>query len=167
MRLFALALTFLLAAACAGDTQTAVDEPASTPPQTSADAQTTEETGLRGAARLAKVVSPEWERVEGFTKLFYEGDLEELYSNFSAEYREEFSIQDLTALRDNMRTQFGEEAEVVATRTEENQGYKAFFRAARFSGGDRLIEVAFVIGPDNSISGLFVTPERTSQTATP
>ncbi|NIM62382.1 MAG: hypothetical protein GTN89_11350, partial [Acidobacteria bacterium] len=70
---------------------------------------------------------------------------------------------DLTLLRDGMLSQFGEEVEVVSTRIEEKQGYSAFFRVARFSADERLIEIAFLIGPDESIAGLFVTPDRTAQ----
>ncbi len=72
-------------------------------------------------------------------------------------------MQNLVDLRDKMLTEFGEEVEVVSSREEENEGYHAFFRAARFSDDERLIEVAFVIGPDESIAGLFVTPDRTAQ----
>jgi hypothetical protein len=166
MRLFALALTFPLIAGCAGDSQTAVDDPASTPPESTAGTESGE-MDLRGAARLSRVVSPEWERIEEFTRLFYDGELEQLYTQFSSSYREEFSMEALTELRNKMLADYGEEVEVVATRTEDSQGYRAFFRASRFSAGDRLIEVAFVIGPDDTISGLVITPERTSQTATP
>ncbi len=72
-------------------------------------------------------------------------------------------MQNLIDLRDKMLTEFGEEVEIVATRKEENEGYHAYFRAARFSGDERLIEVAFLIAPDESIAGLFVTPDRTTE----
>jgi len=160
MRLFVLSLTILLAAGCAGDPQPPADD--ATGAGAPVDADAAEPINLTGDARLVRVVSPEWERVEGFTKLFYDGELEQLYANFSAGYKEEFSLQNLTTLRDKMLAEFGEEVEVVKTRKEEKQGYQAFFRAARFSADERLIEVAFLIGPNETISGLFVTPERTA-----
>ena len=160
MRLFALSLTILLAAGCAGDPQPPANDAAGA--GAPVDADVAEPINLTGDAQLVRVVSPEWERVEAFTKLFYDGELEQLYANFSAGYKEEFSLQNLTTLRDKMLTEFGEEIEVVKTRKEENQGYQAFFRAARFSADERLIEVAFVLGPNETISGLFVTPERTA-----
>jgi len=162
MRLLILALTSVLAVACAGDSE----PPAETPPapvEPPAATQPADPTDLLGSARLAKVLSPEWERVEEFTQQFYAGDLDKLYSSFSGTYKEEFSLQDLFDLHAKMRAEFGQELEVVATRTEENQGYKAFFRASRFSDDERLIEVAFVIGPDDTIAGLVVTPDRTAQ----
>ena len=165
MRLFALFLTVLLVVACAGDPQPPAETAAVPPTGSPTETDTEDPLNLVGGARFAKVVSPEWERVEGFTKQFYDGALDQLYAGFSAGYKEEFSMQNLVDLRERMLTEFGEEVEVVATRKEENQGYHAFFRAARFSGGERLIEVAFVIGPDESIAGLFVTPERTAESA--
>ncbi len=69
-------------------------------------------------------------------------------------------MQDLVDLRDRVLTEYGEEVEVIATRKEENQDYRAFFRAARFSNDERLIEIAFVIGSDESIAGIYVTPDR-------
>ncbi len=76
-------------------------------------------------------------------------------------------MQALVGLRDKMLAEFGEEVEVVATRKEAKEGYQAFFRAARFSGDERLIEVAFLIGPDDSIAGLFVTPDQRAVSPTP
>jgi hypothetical protein len=165
MRLFALSLTILLAVACAGDPQPPADEAAGPAATAPVHTDAVEPIDLRGDARLVKLVSPEWERVEEFTKLFYDGELEQLYANFSAAYQEEFSLQDLTTLRDGMLAELGEEVEVVKTRKEEKQGYQAFFREARFSGDERLIEVAFLIGPNQTISGLFVTPERSAPPA--
>jgi hypothetical protein len=168
MRLFALFLVILLATACAGEPEPAREDPALAPAQTP---QTTTPDGdggkgtldIVGNARLGKVVSPEWVRIEGFTKQFYNGELDKLYGSFSAAYKQEFSMQDLIDLRDKMLTEYGEEIEVVATREEEKQDYRAFFRAARFSNDERLIEIAFVIGPDETIGGLYVTPDRGDQ----
>ena len=179
MRLFALSITILVAVACAADPQPAANDAAAPPTEAPVDTDAVtpvdadavdpvdtdavDPINLLGSARIAKVVSPDWARVEGFTKQFYEGELDQLYASFSAECKEEFSMQNLVDLRDKMLTEFGEEVEIVATRKEENEGYHAYFRAARFSGDERLIEVAFVIAPDESIAGLFITPDRTAQ----
>ncbi|NIL99958.1 MAG: hypothetical protein GTN89_03190 [Acidobacteria bacterium] len=168
MRLLVLSLTILLALACAGEPEPAGETtPGSatetTPSSGSTESEPTEPTDLLGGAKLAKVRSAEWERVEGFTRQFYAGELDPLYASFSEGYKQEFSMQDLVGLRDKMLAEFGEEVEVVATRKEEREGYRAFFRAARFSADERLIEVAFLIGPDDSIAGLFVTPDRTAE----
>ena len=137
MRLFALSVTILVALACAGDPQPPANGAAAPPTEAPVETDAVDPVNLVGDARLVKIVSPEWERVEGFTKQFYEGELDELYANFSAGYKEEFSLQSLVDLRDRMLTEFGEEVEVVATRIEENQGYHAFFRDSRFSGAGR------------------------------
>ncbi len=170
MRLLALPLILLLTLACAGESEPPAEgapgAAAETGPSAgSTDSEPAEPGELVGGARLTKVLSPEWERVEGFTQQFYAGELDALYASFSDGYKEEFSLQDLIDLRDKMLAEFGEEVEVVSTRTEEREGYEAFFRAARFSREERLIEVAFVIGPDDAIAGLFVTPDRTAESS--
>ena len=172
MRLFALLLIILLAVACGGEPEPTGKDTALPPDQTSHTEAPDGDDGkgtvkLLGATRLGKFVSPGWARVEGFTKQFYDGELDELYASFSEAYKQEFSLQDLVDLRDRVLTEYGEEVEVVATRKEENQDYRAFFRAARFSNDERLIEIAFVIGPDESIGGLYVTPDRGAQSPIP
>jgi len=167
MRLFALTLTILLAVAFAGEPEAPADPGLAPPAEAPADSAGEDSLDLLGGARIAKVVSPEWARIEEFTQRFYAGELDDLYEDFSPTYRKEFSIQDLAGLRTKMIEDFGEEVEVVATRIEEKDGYHAFFRAARFSADDRLIEVAFVIASDDTIAGLFVTPDRTPQSSAP
>ena len=163
MRLFVLTLTILVASGCAGDPQPAVDDATAPVNEVSAavDAPGAADPGqLIGTAQITKVMPPDWARVQGFTQQFYDGELDQLYASFSAGYKEEFSMQDLVDLRDKTLTEFGEEVEIVNTRKEENEGYHAYFRAARFSADERLIEVAFLIAPDESIAGLFITPDR-------
>ena len=165
MRLFALSLMILLAAACGGEPEPVGEEtvpptvqtPQTEPPHADGGEETVK---IVGNARLGKVVSPDWARIEGFTKQFYDGELDELYASFSEAYKQEFSMQNLVDLRDTVLTEYGAEIEVVGTRKEEKEGYRAFFRAARFSNDERLIEIAFVIGSDESIAGIYVTPDR-------
>lgn len=167
MRLFILSLMLLLAVACGSEPGPAEENtaaPAQIPQPEAPDADDGDMTvNIIGEARLAKFISPEWARIEGFTKQFYDGELDELYASFSEPYKQEFSMQDLIDLRDMVLTEYGQEVEVVATRKEEKQNYRAFFRAARFSDDERLIEIAFLIGPDESIGGLYVTPDRGTQ----
>ena len=167
MRLFALFLTIVLAVACGSEPEPVEENiapPAQTPQTEAPDPDDGEGTiDIVGNARLGMFISPEWARIEGFTKQFYDGQLDELYASFSELYRRDFSMQDLIDLRDKVLTEYGQEVEVVATRKEEKQDYRAFFRAARFSDDERLIEISFLIGPDESIGGLYITPDRGAQ----
>ena len=161
MRLFALFLMTLLAVACGGEPTGQDTAPSAAPtPQIGVPQGDDGKTTTNAIARLGKVVSPEWARIERFTKQFYNGELDELYANFSDAFKQEFSMQDLVDLRDRVLTEYGEEVKVVATRKEENEDYRAFFRAVHFSNDERLIEIVFVIGPDELIGGLYVTPDR-------
>lgn len=169
MKRSALLLIVLLALACSGEPETAVEAetPATEPPATTpADQPATSDDTLDviGGTRLVRTIAPEWETVEALTMEFYSGDLDALYDKFSADYKTEFSRRQLGELHDLMRAEYGEEIEVLASRKEEKQGYQAFFRASRFSSDERIIEVAFVLDANGAISGLAVTPDRSGAT---
>jgi hypothetical protein len=165
MRVLALSLTILLAVACGGESDTVGDAAVEPPRSTTGTTTDADEKPLSvvGATRLAKVLTPDWAAVENYTQQFYDGKLEELYESFSDSAKQDFSMQDLVDLRDRMLAEYGREVEVVATRKEEKESYRAFFRAARFSDDERLIEVAWLIGPDGSVGGIYITPDRSDR----
>jgi len=173
MRVFALSLSILFVLACGGETEPAADLPApeavkSPPPVTEPAAVSVPGTHtIVGDSKLVKIVTAEWKPIEAYTQQFYRGELDELYALFSDAAKEEFSMQNLIDLHDKVQTDYGEEVEIVASRKEEKDEYVAFFRAARFSLDERLIEVAWVIGSDDSIRGLYITPDRSAQPDTP
>jgi len=169
MRRLSLVLMVVLCMACAADPEPAADAPAaSTPAAESAAAaspepgtsETPENVSLVGGTKVGKVKSDDWKRVDRFTAMLYAGELETLHGEFSEAAKQELDLSGLTAIRDGLLANHGEEVEVVGSTREEKEGYRAYKRAARFSKDERLIEVAWVIGPDDEIAGLFVTPDR-------
>ncbi len=180
MKRWTLPLIALLFLACAGDSGPAeepVEEPAPAPRVSGGDAplvgpEEAEPNGdgaapreptFEGVAGMAVVRSEDWRRVNEYTRMFYDGELEALHAKFSSDAKTELPLAALTALRDQMLQELGTELQPLAFKREENAGYRAYKRAAKFSEREDLVEVAWVIAPDDSIAGLFISPQRSSK----
>jgi len=170
MRRICLTLMVVFALACAADPESKADDPAPTTPPPAESVTTPAGTGadssdkvsLVGGSKVGLIKPDDWKRIDRFTEMFYSGELESLHAEFSEAARTELPLDALTAMRAGLLAEHGEEVEIVNTTKEEKDGYRAYKRAARFSRDSRLIEVAWVIGPDEAIAGLFVTPDRSA-----
>jgi len=172
MRWICLTLMVVLALACAADPESKAGDPAPTTPPPAegvttpagtsggTGADSAERISLVGGSKVGHIKPDDWKRIDRLTEMFYSGELESLHVEFSEAARTELPLDALTALRAGLLAEHGEEVEIVDTTKEEKDGYRAYKRAARFSRGSRLIEIAWVIGPDEEIAGLFVTPDR-------
>ena len=100
------------------------------------------------------------EVVRRYTRMFYAGELDSLRQKFSSEMREEFPEGRLELMRDRVRTNLGEETEVVGEDFQLRDDYRGFVRWARFSKHDGLIEVQWILREDDTIAGFMIREAR-------
>ena len=104
--------------------------------------------------------TPGLDVVRAYTAQFYAGDLQELHGRFTEEMQQSFPLGQLKALHDQVRSQYGEEIEVIGEEAQTRGEYRGFARWARFDKYDGVIEVQWILREDDSIAGLFVQPAR-------
>lgn len=102
--------------------------------------------------------------VREYTRMFYAGELEALVQKFSPEMREEIlPLHKLRALRDEMRSQYGEELQVLGEDAQTKGEYRGFARFARFSKNDAVLQLRWILRPDDSVAGFQVMPAQKPQ----
>ena len=170
MKRWTLLSIILLCLACAAENEP-VEKPAEAPLENSGSDEApvetesgdpepaSEEPVFTARSSVSIVVPEDWIRINEYTRMFYDGELDALHANFSAEAKLELPLAALTGMRNRMLRSWGRETEQLALKKEENEGYRAYKRAAKFSNYEGLVEVAWLIGPDDSIAGLFVNAQ--------
>jgi hypothetical protein len=103
-------------------------------------------------------------RAREHTARFYRGELDGLFGEFSDEMKEVFPMDRLTALRDFVRQQYGEETGVVAEQAHVEGPYRYVARWCRFAKHEKPIEIQWILREER-IAGLFIKPVE-SQDAT-
>lgn len=106
--------------------------------------------GVRHAQSLAAV--------NDYTRMFYDGELTELYRYFTDEMKTVLPLAQLNAVRDEMLSKYGHEIHVVGQDDETRGEYRGFVRWARFDGYDGVIELQWILQQDDSIAAFFVRP---------
>jgi len=96
--------------------------------------------------------------VREYTELFYAGNLDVLHEKFSEEMREVLSMTQFVDLHAHMRENYGEETTVIAEDTQTKGDYRGFVRWARFDKTDEIIEVQWILNPDDVIAGFYLRP---------
>jgi hypothetical protein len=96
--------------------------------------------------------------VREYTELFYAGNLDVLHEKFSAEMREVLTMTQFVRLHAHMRENYGEETVVIAEDTQTKGDFRGFVRWARFDKTDEIIEVQWILKPDDVIAGFFLRP---------
>ena len=104
------------------------------------------------------------ELVREYTRMFYAGELEKLIEKFSPEMREDIlPLDKLRTLRDELRSQYGEEVQVLGEDAQTKGDYRGFARFARFSKNDAVIQLRWILRPDDSVAGFQVMPAQKPQ----
>jgi len=99
------------------------------------------------------------ETVREYTRMFYAGELDRLHERFSPEMRSDvMPLDKLRELREFVRRTYGDETEVVGEDSQTKGDYRGFARWARFSAHEGVIEVQWILRPDDSVAGFFVRP---------
>jgi hypothetical protein len=164
--------TVLVAQGCGGpatedDPATeSVRQPAPAAPAPSApaaaapDAQQPPPKSVDVKVSVAPTEAPQFEVVRRYTTMFYEGELEALYGKFSDEMKEVLPLGRLEALRQRVRSQYGEETEVLGEDSQQQDEYHGFVRWARFSNHDGVIEIQWILRDGDTIAGFFIQPAK-------
>jgi len=162
-------LALLLLAGCGAEpSETAEPATAAAPPgPTTSEAPDSEKSPpALGDVRIS--ITPErdpgLEAVHRYTRMFYGGELEQLFEKFSPEMRQEIlPLDKLRQLREFVRKNYGKEVEVVGEDSRTQGDYRGFVRWARFSDHDGVIEIQWILRPDDTVAGLLVRPAKRKQ----
>jgi hypothetical protein len=103
-----------------------------------------------------KPVDPGYETVQRYMKQFYDDDLEALQARFSAELKQEIPLERLREMREAVRRELGDEVEVIAEDHQTHEDYRGYARRVRFSKHDGVIEIQWILHPDDSIAGFVI-----------
>ena len=102
--------------------------------------------------------------VREYTRMFYAGELEALVQKFSPEMREDIlPLDKLRALREELLEQYGEEVQVLGEDAKTRDEYRAFARFARFSKNNDVLQLQWILRPDDSVAGFKVMPAKKPQ----
>ena len=93
-----------------------------------------------------------------YTEMFYQGELDLLYQKFSDEMRGVLPLDKLSALYENAAKTYGKQSVVIAEDSKANESYRGFVRWARFDKTDEVIEIQWILRPDDTIAGFFIRP---------
>jgi hypothetical protein len=106
--------------------------------------------------QVQPAVDPGLDVVRNYTRMFYDGEMEELRANFSEEMKTDFPPGRLQVMRERIREGLGEEIEIVGERSQTRDEYRGFVRWARFSKHDGLIEIQWVLRQDDTVAGFII-----------
>jgi len=96
--------------------------------------------------------------VHRYTEMLYDGELDALFEKFSPEFRETMPRDRLTVIHAAMGERFGKEIQLLGEETANKGEYRAFARWARFDKAEDVVEVQWILRPDDTIAGLFIQP---------
>ena len=153
---FALLLPLGLLTGCSEDG--AVAEPVAAPVASSVPEPQTSPTPAATPSPATATDPAVFARVHEYTDLFYEGSLDVLYEKFSEEMREALSMTQFVRLHAHMRANFGKETSVVAEETQTKGDRRGFVRWAHFDNTDEIIEIQWILRPDDAVAGFFLRP---------
>ena len=99
--------------------------------------------------------------VREYTRMFHGGELDLLHQKFSDEMRGVLSMEQLSALYEQVITDYGKETRLIAEDSQRNEEYRAFVRWAHYEKTDEIIEVQWILRTsDDEIAGFFVRPAK-------
>jgi hypothetical protein len=163
-RILAIAMLLAVAAGCSGEAP-AESAPAaehsatSLPAKTSVAEERTSQSLDLPAPRPA-VDPEEFATVRRYTAMFYRGELDLLFESFSEEMREVLPMEQLSALHEHAITNFGTETRVIAEDSQVKNDYRGFVRWARFDKTDAIIEIQWILRPNDEIAGFYIRPAQ-------
>jgi len=106
--------------------------------------------------RVEPAADPGLEVVRRYTQMFYSGETEKLREKFSEEMKAEFPPGRLEVMRDRVELNLGKEVEVVGEDSQIRDDYRGYVRWARFSKHEGVVEIQWVLRPDNTIAGFII-----------
>jgi hypothetical protein len=169
-RAYAILLLLAVATGCSGEpseAEAAVPDVAVEPTGTSLPSEAPDVDGLTPQAATAPPVAPAPEpeppglaAVREYTEMFYRGELDPLFDRFSEEMREVLPRERLGALYDHAVKEFGREARIIGQDAQTKGDYRAFVRWARFDGTRDVIEIQWILRPDDTVAGFYIRPAR-------
>lgn len=163
-RILASAMLLAVVAGCSGEapadpTPTAEGSATSLPAKTSVAAD-----GVSGSLDLPAPrppVDPEkFATVRRYTAMFYRGELDPLFERFSDEMKNVVPRDQLSAMHEHAVTNFGQETRVIAEDSAVKNDYRGFVRWAQFDKTDEVIEIQWILRPDDDIAGFFIRPAQ-------
>jgi hypothetical protein len=95
-----------------------------------------------------------------YTEMFYDGKLDLLHEEFSEEMQDIVPMEQLNAMFEHAVTNYGEEAGVIAEESQTRGDYRGFVRWARFDKTDEVIEVQWILKPNDEIAGFYIRPAK-------
>jgi len=95
-----------------------------------------------------------------FTKLFYDGKLDELFTHFSPGLREVMPREALGKLHQHVLETYGHETSLLGEEAAERGEYRAFVRWARFDKHEGIMEVQWRLRSDDTIAGFLIRPAQ-------
>ena len=159
-------LWLLVAAGCGGSAPPPTESPDSPGPTSSAEAEPDRMTGgdepqpaitvEQQELQVQPASDPGLEVVRRYTRMFYDGEMDELRARFSEEMQAEFPPGRLEVMRERVREGLGEETEIVGERSQSRDEYRGFVRWARFSKHDGVVEIQWVLRQDDTVAGFII-----------
>lgn len=163
-RILANAMLLAVVAGCSGEapadpTPAAEGAATSLPAKTSVDSDGVSRSLDRPAPRPP--VDPEkFATVRRYTAMFYGGELDRLFERFSDEMKEVVPRDQLSAIYEHTVTDFGKETHVIAEDSAVKKDYRGFVRWAQFDKTDQVIEIQWILRPNDEIAGFFIRPAQ-------
>jgi hypothetical protein len=163
-RFLANALLLAVVAGCSGEAP-AEPTPAAEGSATSIPAETPvaadEVSRSPGQPAPRPPVDPEaFAAVHRYTAMFYRGELDALFESFSDEMQGIVPREQLSAVHEHAVTNFGKEIRVIAEDSAVKNDYRGFVRWAQFDKTDQVIEIQWILRPNDEIAGFFIRPAQ-------
>ena len=98
--------------------------------------------------------SPQLELGRAYTKDFYSGELNKLYTKFSPQFQESMTIDELRNFRHNVSNQFGVETEVLSEEIVPRGAFLIYVRRSRFAKNDGAVELIVALRDGSLIAGM-------------
>lgn len=93
---------------------------------------------------------------------FLSGEISAVWDRSTPEMREVFgSVASLTAWREDLRQDLGEETEVLSEQSDPRADLEVYTRISRWAGSDGPVEMTIALNNDGSIAGFLIRPQPT------
>lgn len=95
------------------------------------------------------------------TQQFAAGEVAGIHARFDAQMSEALSLEQLTALHQQVQTELGTETEVLSEQAGEMEGLRVYLRVSRFSQApDAPAETGWALDQEGGIAGFFIRPAQ-------
>jgi hypothetical protein len=103
--------------------------------------------------------------VHRYTEMFFSGQTEQLREKFSEEMKQQFPAGRLELMLGRVQDSLGEPVEIVGEDSQSRGEYRAYVRWARFSKHEGIVEIQWILRPDDKVAGFFVRDARAGRDA--